>query len=273
MRSNIKALASVHCQAQCHAATWQRGCRGFQHPAGIEPKSPDSLQLTLTCQSDKKVVKNQWLCQSVRVSLTKKFVYDSSYYLKCFATCNCFFCVQTCQSRIAQVQGQPGQARKTRILERKPLINTSYRIRHRLELKYFHLKLAQFLLIAHRAAHQPWKSDNWELEILDWSSRSSYEWLVSNTVDDCLQAQIAKKKASNRKLKLVLSMLVTTWLLNVAFHSSLLLIWCKLWLWSIQNHTRHRFQTFARRYLKLLCLVCCSIRIWADTLCLDRSST
>ena len=49
-----------------------------------------------------------------------------------------------------------GQTRNTRILERKPLIDTSYRIQHRLELKYFHF--AQFLLNAHRAAHQPRKS-------------------------------------------------------------------------------------------------------------------
>ena len=64
--------------------------------------------------------------------------------------------MQDCRSRIAQVEYQ-GQTRYTRILERKPLIDTSYRIQHRLELKYFHF--AQFLLNAHRAAHQPQKSD------------------------------------------------------------------------------------------------------------------
>ena len=67
------------------------------------------------------------------------------------------FCVQDCLSRIAQVEYQ-GQAQNTRILERKPLINTSYCIRHRLELKYSHA--AQVLLIAGRAAHQPRKSEN-----------------------------------------------------------------------------------------------------------------
>ena len=44
-------------------------------------------------------------------------------------------------------------------LERKPLIDTSYHIQHRLELKYFHF--AQFLLNAHWAAHWPQKSENW----------------------------------------------------------------------------------------------------------------
>ena len=67
------------------------------------------------------------------------------------------FCVQDCRSQIAQVEYQ-GQARNTRILERKPMIDTFYCIRHRLELKYFHF--AQFLLNAHRAAHQPRKSEN-----------------------------------------------------------------------------------------------------------------
>ena len=44
-------------------------------------------------------------------------------------------------SLIFQFEHQ-GQTRYTRILERKPLIDTSYRIRHRLELKYLHF--AQF---------------------------------------------------------------------------------------------------------------------------------
>ena len=74
--------------------------------------------------------------------------------LTCFATCNR---VQNCRSQIAQVEYQ-GQARSTRFLERKPLIDTSYRIRHRLELNLFHF--AQFLLIAHQAAHRPRKSEN-----------------------------------------------------------------------------------------------------------------
>ena len=49
------------------------------------------------------------------------------------------------------------------------------------------------------------------------SSRLSYGWLVSNTVHNCLQRQIAKK-ITNRKTKLVLSTLVTTWLSNTEFH-------------------------------------------------------
>ena len=47
--------------------------------------------------------------------------------------------------------------------------------------------------------------------------RSSYGWLVSNTVDECLQRQIAQK-IENQKSKLVLSTLVTSWLSNIAFH-------------------------------------------------------
>ena len=61
--------------------------------------------------------------------LLKKTVYDSSY----FATCNWFFGVQDCRTRIFQLEYQ-GQTRNTRILERKPLIDTSYCIRHRLEI-------------------------------------------------------------------------------------------------------------------------------------------
>ena len=58
--------------------------------------------------------------------------------------------VQDCCTQIFHVEYQ-GQTRNMRILERKPLIETSYRIRHRLELKYFHF--ANFLLNAYRAAH------------------------------------------------------------------------------------------------------------------------
>ena len=61
-----------------------------------------------------------------------------------------FFCVQDCSARTFQVEYR-GQTQYTRILERKPLIDISYHIQHRLELKYFHF--AQFLLNAHRAAH------------------------------------------------------------------------------------------------------------------------
>ena len=62
---------------------------------------------------------------------------------------------------------------------------------NRLELKLFHF--TQFLLNAHRVAHQFRKRKNWELEILDRYTRSSYVWLVSNTADHCLQRQIAQK--------------------------------------------------------------------------------
>ena len=63
-----------------------------------------------------------------------------------------FFVVQDCRYWIVLVQYQ-GKKRNTRILERKPLTNTSYQIQHRLELKYFHF--AQCLVNTHRAAHQP----------------------------------------------------------------------------------------------------------------------
>ena len=87
----------------------------FQHPTGIEPTLPDLLLRT--------VFRNlQPLC-----------------------------CMQDCHYLIPHEY--QGQARNTRILERKPLIDTSYRIRHRLELKYFHFKFTQILLIAYRAAH------------------------------------------------------------------------------------------------------------------------
>ena len=85
------------------------------------------------------------------------------------------------------------------------MIDTSYHIRHRLELKSFHF--AQFLPNTYRAAHR--------------SSRSSDGLLVSNTVDDCIQGQIAqnifKSKIEARPVKAGESV-VTTWLANITFH-------------------------------------------------------
>ena len=63
-----------------------------------------------------------------------------------------WFMTRRCRTAffLFQVEYQ-GQARYARILERKPLIDTSYSIQHRLEVKYFHF--AQFFLNTHRAAH------------------------------------------------------------------------------------------------------------------------
>ena len=103
----------------------------------------------------------------------KKTVHDSSY----FAIFNWFFGSQDYRAWIFQVQYQ-GQTWNTRILERKPLVDTSYRIRHRLELKYVHF--AQFLLNAHRAAHLPdLTSKKWEL--ITWNLGQIFEierWMV-----------------------------------------------------------------------------------------------
>ena len=129
---------------------------------------------------------------------------------------------QTFCTGLFQVEYQ-GRTGNTRILKRKPSINTSHCNQHLLELKYFHL--TQFLLNPHQAAQQPWKSENWWLEI--WSSRSSYGWLVSNTVlIDCLQRQIAKKifKSKIKACPVILSMMITMWWhSNTACH--LQLIW------------------------------------------------
>ena len=95
--SHIKSSRVVHWCAQCHAK-WPRLSRGFQHSSGIEPMSPDSLQPVLTTKP------------LVCIISFIKTVYGSSY----FATCNWFFCVQDCRSRVFQVEYQ-GQTRNTRI--------------------------------------------------------------------------------------------------------------------------------------------------------------
>ena len=118
----------MHWLAQCHAK-WPRRCRLFQHSWEIEPMSPDSLLLALT---------------------TKPSQFEKKNYipLVVFRHLQPIFCVQDCCTQIFQVEYQ-GETRYTRIFERKPLKNTSYRILLRLKLKYVHF--AQFLLNAPRA--------------------------------------------------------------------------------------------------------------------------
>ena len=129
-----KKRVSVHWRAQCHAK-WTRRSKEFQLSSGIKPMPPNSLLLTLTTKP------------LVRINYSKKTVNDSSYFATCKFGCSWNFCVQDCRSTVVlgffQLEYQ-GPTRNMRILDRKLLIDTSYSIQHRLELKYFHL--AQFLL-------------------------------------------------------------------------------------------------------------------------------
>ena len=120
----------MHSRAQCHAK-WPSGCQGFQHPMGFEPKLPYSLRHAFTLH---------WAIDSYW------FDEKNCIWLVLCHNLEPLFCMQNCRSLISQVEHQ-GQTWYTRILERKPLMDTSFRILHRLELKYFHF--AQFFLNAH----------------------------------------------------------------------------------------------------------------------------
>ena len=84
-----------------------------------------------------------------RVSLTAS---QAGSILDDIANLNWLICMQDCHCWIAWLEYQ-GQTRYTRILDSKPFIHASYRIGHRLELKYYFL-FAQFLLNSHQAAVQ-----------------------------------------------------------------------------------------------------------------------
>ena len=80
-----------------------------------------------------------------------------------------------------------------------------------------------------------------------WSLRLSCGWLVSNTVDDCLQGRCSKnlqiKNRSSSCLCWYLDSIQTSHFICYQFG-------CKFWLRSIQNHARHHFQAFAHLHLK-----------------------
>ena len=123
----------MHWRAQCHTK-WPRRCSVFQHSSGIDPNFWFPSRPT---HYDSPYPLSHWF-----VSITRKIRYATRRILP---PATDFFCVQDYRSQIVQVEYQ-GQTRNTRILKRKPWINTSYSIRHRLELKYFHF--TQFLLNA-----------------------------------------------------------------------------------------------------------------------------
>ena len=117
---------------------------------------------------------------------------------------------------------------KTRheIPERKPLIDTSNHIQHRLELKYF--LFAHFLLNAHwalTATEQLIDLEKVGTENFKFRTDLQGQVMVGWSVTQQIIVYKGKllKKSSNRKSKLVLSRLVAIWLSNITFH--LQLIW------------------------------------------------
>ena len=105
--------------------------------------------------------------------------------------------------------------------------------------------------------HQPWNSENRELEI----GQISKIKLFSNTVDDCLQRQIAEHHFSKNSLNQKAG--------PVNAGHCMAFKHCKLLLRSTQNHARNSFQAFVCCHLKMLC---CSVWIWADSLFSEKSS-
>ena len=122
-----------------------------------------------------------------------------------------------CRTQIFHLEYQ-GQTRNTRILERKPLIDTSYRIRYRLELKFSLSKIFDQCSSSSSSTSknlEKVRTDNLKIrtDLRDWVMDG---WSVTKKMD-VYKCRLLKK-SSNRKSKLFLSTLVTTWLSNIAFH-------------------------------------------------------
>ena len=135
-------------------------------------------------------------------------------WLDLFCNRQPLFWVQDCHSQIAQVEYQ-GQAQNTRILERKPLIDTSYACNIDLCWNIFTLHNFCSLLIEQlinlekvRTGILKFRTDLWDRVMDGWSVTQQMIVYKDNLL----------KKSSNWKLKLVLSTLVTTCLSNITFH-------------------------------------------------------
>ena len=120
--------------------------------------------------------------------------------------------MQDCRFQIAQVDYQC-QARNTRIFERTPLIDTSYCIRHRFELKYFHFAQFCSLLIEQLINLENMRTYNLKFRT-DLRDGIIDGWSVTQQM--IVYKDSLLKKSSNWT-RLVLSTLVTTWLSNTTF--------------------------------------------------------
>ena len=94
---------------------------------------------------------------------------------------------------------------------------------------------------------EPWTENlNWELEIEDRSLRSSYGWIESNTVNECLQRKLLKNlqiynQSSSCQRRSLHDFQTLHFIIFICDWFG-----CKLWLQIknlqlIQNHTRHCF--------------------------------
>ena len=110
----------MHWRVRCHA-NWPLGSR-VSAPCG---NRTHVAHLTVTRL-------NRWAIDSYQLNG------NNCTWIVVSRNLELLFCVQDCRSGIAQVEYQ-GQTLYTGTLERKPFIDTSYCVRHRLELNFFSL--------------------------------------------------------------------------------------------------------------------------------------
>ena len=224
----------VHWRAQCHTK-WPRHSKRFHHQCGIKPEPSDSLWLTLTTKL--------W----VHVTLQKKMV----YIIKFFAACNNFF---ECRIVILRLLRSNIKARhqKIWILERKPLIDTSFCIQHGLSWNIFTLhnfcsKLMGQLIDLEKVRlwtenlkfRMKFRTYLWDWAVDGWSV--TQQMIVYND-----------KLLKNLKIKIEAHP-VNAGHLYMAFkhHISYATYLAAYFWWQlIQNHVRHHFQAFTRSHVK-----------------------
>ena len=107
---------SVHWRAQWHESVPRKMAEARQSVSAIIRNRTRVAKLTASHL-------NHWAIDLY------KMLEKNGIWLVVFRHLQPIFCVQDCCTWIFQVEYQ-GQTQNTRILERKPLIDTSYRIRH-----------------------------------------------------------------------------------------------------------------------------------------------
>ena len=158
----------MHWRTQCHTK-WP----SVQHSSGIEPKLPYSLLLTFTTN----LALSHWF-----ISIARKKLYMT---LQISSPATDFF-AQDCRTWIFHNEYQ-GRTGKTRILKRKPSINTSHCNQHLLELKYLHFMHRSSRLLSVQAPRSPDP-----LSILVWHVHREFDSVLPDWSVTCQGSQLTK---------------------------------------------------------------------------------
>ena len=180
------------CVSTLTEAKWLRGCRDFQHQAGIEPMPPHLLPL------------DYWAMTSYQSLIKQVHVYSR------LATMNKFFRVQVCWLLKVNIKASLARHEIPELLTVNLL--SIYVIALDIDWSWNFFTRHNFCSLLIKQLIDPRKVRTENLNLGQIFKIKL--WMVDQSEDDCLHRQIAQKILKS-KSKLILSTLVTTWISNL----------------------------------------------------------